>query len=158
TRAHLRNHRFQVQPAGVQGLAQNGGPGADLLELLQLFDAADTAGGGDVQAPDLRQLPVEVQVCAGLRPVPADIRVDDGFHAGVPETPAEVHAALGGELLPPADGHIAVPGVHPHDDLVAVLPGHPLCEIKVLHRDGAQDAPAHPQVQVLADAVLGADA
>ena len=35
--------------------------------------------------------------------------------------------------------------------------GHPLREVEILHRDGAQDAPAHTQIQVPADAVLVPD-
>ena len=88
------NDGFQIQPPGVQRLSQNGGMGADGPEPAELRDAADAAGGGDVQPPDLRQLPVEVQVGAGLHPVPADVGVDHGPDAGVKETAAEVHAPL----------------------------------------------------------------
>ena len=129
-----------------------------MLQPPQLLQRADAAGGGDVQALDLDQLLVELQVGPPARAVPADVGVDDRPHPRVPEAAAEVHPPLLGQLLPAVDGHVPVPGVHAHGDLVPVGLDHAGGKAKVLYGNRAQDAAAHPQVQVLADALLGADA
>ena len=77
---------------------------------------------------------------------------------GVRQAAAEVDARLRGDLPPAGHRHKAVPHVHANRNAVAVGPGHAGGEVKIPHRNGAENAAANPHIQIMADAGLVPDA
>ena len=78
--------------------------------------------------------------------------------AGVRQPAAEREAVHPARLPPAVDGHPAVLEVHPDGEAVAIPAQHPGGEVEIGDGHAAQDAPPHPEGEVLFDPRLGADA